>query len=685
MPRRSRSEAQHALRGRLPLWLALRTILARLAVTAITVSLSIYGIREMYAVLSLTTVTGLQWGFLVLFAINFCWIAFAQAAIGFFGGLLPSLRKPPIHEGELPMRTAILVPTYNEEPERIAAAVRIMSEGLAALEPGKFAFFILSDTNRVDALLQEESVFRTLAAQESDDCPIFYRHRYDNTERKAGNIADWVQRWGGAYDAMLVADADSVLSPEAMVCMARRLAASPGVGLIQTLPYIVRARSLYGRLQQFANQCYGPVYAHGLAYWHGWSSNYWGHNAIIRTRAFAEACGLPLLPGRPPLGGHVLSHDFIEAALLRRAGWGVRFDCDIRDSFEEAPPSLADVIVRDRRWCQGNLQHARFLTARGLTLSSRLHLLTGIVSYASAVFWLALVILGLAIALQANLVRPEYFARPALFPTWPVFDAERARWLFGVSMAVLLAPKWFGGVLAMLHPGRLRGFGGPLLLPLSLILEVALSALYAPILMLAQTRAVGLVLRGQDGGWLPQSRDDGSLSLGSAMRAHWMHTLAGVLLAAIAWLLNPELFFWLLPVAGGLALSIPLSWASGGTGVGSLLDRLGLLRAPEERRPCEVLDALNTELDAQRADSDASPGIMRLREDRALRDWHLAQLAPMQADSANPDFDASRITARWKVEHARDFTSLQDWLTEAEARALLNDRSGLQLALSIPA
>ncbi|MEO1081183.1 MAG: glucans biosynthesis glucosyltransferase MdoH [Pseudomonadota bacterium] len=685
MPRHAVGEVQRPLHGQPGPWMALRTVLARLFVAALTATVSVYGVREMYGVLSTSTITSLQWVFLVLFAINFCWIAyaFAQATLGFLAGLLPRLRPPPTYEGELPFRTAILMPVYNENPTRVAAALTVMRNGLASLEPGKFAFFILSDTNRADAWVQEEAVFHKLTRDGKVDCPVYYRHRKVNTERKAGNIADWVQRWGGDFEAMLVLDADSVISPESMVCMARRLAACPGLGLIQTLPDIVRARSLYGRLQQFANQCYGPVYARGLACWHGWSSSFWGHNAIIRTRAFAQSCGLPLLSGRPPLGGHVLSHDFIEAALLRRAGWGVRFDCDIPHSFEEAPPSLTDVIVRDRRWCQGNLQHSRFLLARGLTVSSRLQLLTGIMSYLSALFWLALVLLGLAIALQASLTRPEYFAEPALFPTWPVFDAERARWLFGISMAVLLAPKWYGGLLVMLHPRRLMAFGGPLLLPLSLLSEILLSALYAPILMLSQSRVVWLVLSGQDGGWQPQSRDDGALSLRTALRAHWLHTLIGAVLAGVAWLLNPELAFWLLPITAGLVLSVPLSWASGGAGFGGFLSYLGLLRAPGERRSVPVLERLKIALGQNSEAATAGSGLLRLSTDTELRDWHFAQLPATVATTTAGDFNARRVTALWKVRHEPDLATLEDWLSPEEELALLADRKGLGEALSM--
>ncbi len=684
MPRHPVHEKAAASIGPVPAWPALKTALARVFVALVTVLLGTYGIREMYAVLSTTSITPLQWAFLVVFAINFCWIAFAfaQALLGFLTSLLPRLQRPPEVSGELPFRTAILLPVYNESPRRIAAAIAVMRDGLLAKAPGRYAFFILSDSNRADTWLDEEAVFSALCQASPPDCPVYYRHRSDNTERKAGNIADWVQRWGGAYEAMIVLDADSVVSADALVTLTRRLAADPGLGLIQTLPYIVRAQSLYGRLQQFANQCYGPVYARGLAAWHGRSSNFWGHNAIIRTRAFAEAAGLPLLPGKPPFGGHVLSHDFIEAALLRRAGWGVRFDSDIAQSYEEAPPSLVDVLVRDRRWCQGNLQHSRFLLARGLSAASRVHLLTGIMSYLSAVFWLTLVLLGLAIALQASLVRPEYFAQPALFPTWPVFDAERARWLFGVSMAVILAPKWFGGVLALLHPRRLLGFGGPLLLPLSLLLETLLSALYAPILMLAQSRVVWSVLRGQDAGWQPQSRDDGALGIGTALRAHWAHTLFGATLAAIAWFIHPQLFLWLLPITAGLILSVPLSWLSGGATRGRLFDILGLLRAPGERRSPAVLSALRDALagQTQPATGHTAP-LTRLQQDAPLRHWHLAQLQPAQHLSDQDQqkkqhqahFHAPAVTAAWKAERAPNLQALETWLTADEQRALLAD------------
>lgn len=674
MPRQEIHEDRQTLRAKLR-WTDRMTILvARLFVAVLSIGLAAYGIWEMYGVLSTNSITSLQWLFLVLFALNFSWIsfAFAQASLGFLCGLLPRLRPPREHQGELPFKTAILIPVYNEEPVRIAAAVRAMRRGLGELAPDCFAFFILSDTNRAGEWLHEEATFHHLTGAADLSCPVYYRRRSHNSERKAGNIADWIQRWGGSYGAMTVLDADSIMSPEALITMSRRLAAAPGVGLIQTLPELIRARSLYGRLQQFANQCYGPIYARGFAAWHGLSSNFWGHNAIIRTHAFAEACGLPLLSGKPPFGGHILSHDFIEAALLRRAGWGVRFDCDITHSFEEAPPSLIDVLVRDRRWCQGNLQHGRLLFAKGFTPATRIHLFSGILSYISAVLWLALVMTGLAIAVQASLTRPEYFLQPSLFPTWPMFDAERALWLFCISMAVILVPKLFGGVLALLNPRRCICFGGPLLLTLSLLLEILLSALYAPILMLAQSHVVWSILRGRDAGWQPQSRDDGALEWRTALRAHLRHTVLGAVLAGIAWLLSPALFLWLLPISAGLLLTIPLSWMSGGDRRGRFFYLCGLLRAPQEKRPCDILKAVQQELDqAPESQSITSP-LLHLANNTTLCLWHLAQLPEPPLMLGRNNFQAAAVTALWKASHSDNLEELDNWLTTDERMVLLN-------------
>lgn len=646
-------------------------LIARLFIALLTAALTVFGIREMVAVLSVNHITGLQYVFLGLFAVNFAWISFAmaQAILGFLRHLAITVRPPSDPATELAFKTALLVPVYNEAPARVSASAAAMAEALARAAPGRFAVFILSDTNQSDAWIEEEATYSRAIAEAPALCPVHYRHRPDNSERKAGNIADWVTRWGAAFDAMVVLDADSLMDAETIISLVRRLEANPDLGLIQTLPAIVRGRSLFARLQQFANRCYGPIYGNGLAFWHGRSSNFWGHNAIIRVAAFAEAARLPMLAGKPPFGGHILSHDFAEAAFLRRAGWGVRIDTDLQGSYEEAPPSLIDVIVRDRRWCQGNLQHGRLLFARGFTACSRTHFLSGIFSYLSSPIWLLLVLTGLGLAIQAQIARPEYFTEPSLFPTWPAFDTERAIKLFVISMGVVLTPKVLAWLALMLNPRALMRFGGPVLLTAGVLWETVLSALYAPIMMLAQTRIVASVLFGGDSGWKPQRRDDGGMPFGQIARTHAWHTATGAVLAAVAWAIHTDLFWWLSPLTLGLVLSIPLSAASGSVALGRAARALGLGRTPEERALPPIMGDVEARLAGNPSCSDQRPALVRLRDDPRLAAWHLAQIAEVPPQDRPGD---QTLAALAKAQREPDPESLGDWLSAAQAMALLS-------------
>lgn len=679
MPRQPRHGNRQPTRVRAPLPRRISTVLARLVVFGATGLLSGYGIVEMYAVAATGGITPLQWLFLAAFSLTFAWIAFSacQAVAGFIRLIAADLLgSRSSHENQMPDRaaiqTAVLLPVYNEDAARIAAGVRAMAEGLADRAPGRFAFFLLSDTSDPESWIEEEVVFAGLIGAAPAGCPVFYRHRDDNNERKAGNIADWVTSWGGAYNAMIVLDADSLIAPETMIEMTRRLAAAPGVGLIQTLPGIIAGRSLFARLQQFANRCYGPIFGNGLAAWHGQGGNFWGHNAIIRTSAFAACCRLPHLAGDPPFGGDILSHDFVEAALLRRAGWGVRFDTDLRHSFEEAPPSLVDVMVRDRRWCQGNLQHSRMVTATGIPAASRLHMLSGIFGYLSAPVWLMLVALGLALAVQVALSGPDYFPGPTLFPIWPVFESERAIQLFILSMAVLLTPKLLGWLAATINLRRCRAFGGPVRLTLGVAAEIVLSALYAPVLMLVQTQFVWQVLRGADSGWKPQRRDDGELRMRDAFRIHSRHAAIGVLAAIGTWAIDSGLFHWTLPVAGALILSPVTSWLSGRKSAGLLLQRLGVLRTPEEsgHHAPEILGERRAYFGWAYALRPEQDCLSALAADPAFNAWHLMQRVERSEDAP---FDPARVIARAKAARETDPARLSRWLTPSEKRAFLQD------------
>lgn len=685
MPRQPQHARGMALRSG---WSAFRvwTWCMRIMLATATMALTTYGIYEMYAVLN-RSITAIQWLFLILFAINFTWISFAgvQALLGFLLLMMRDLRgRRRVSDQPPGIQTAVLVPVYNEDPDRVAAAIAAMSEGLADAAPGAFAFFILSDSNDPSAWINEEHTFRKLLATGNRHCPIYYRHRRHNNERKAGNIADWVMRWGGGYEAMLVLDADSIMAPATMIEMARRLEAEPGLGLLQTVPSIVWGNTLYARLQQFANRLYGPIFSHGLSIWHGEGSNFWGHNAIIRTSAFAASAHLPILTGEPPFGGHVISHDFIEAALLRRNGWGVKLATDLDHSFEEPPPSITDVMVRDRRWCQGNLQHSRFLFARGLALTNRLHILSGIMAYLSAVFWLLLVATGLLLAVQAEFTRPEYFIQPSLFPTWPVFDSERAINLFIVSMGIVLLPKFLGWCSAIINLRRCFQYGGPILVSTSVLVEILLSALVAPIMMLAQSRMVWEIFTGGDSGWKPQRRDDGSISFADACRRHRWHTLVGIIVSGLTFYLHHDLFLWTLPVTAGLMTSPLLSWVSGKRGPGQALKRLGILRTPEEKLPDSILTDVSRHLKAPSAQTpdDNCSAFTTLQRDPEFCAWHCAQLSNLAADQQR--FDPLLVLAAAKAERSSSLASLEAWLTTAERMALLNNAELIRQVINHP-
>ncbi len=259
------------------------------------------------------------------------------------------------------------MPIYNEDPARTTAALYAMAEALAQIDAARhFEIAIISDSTNADAWISESLAVDQLRRDLRETMPVWYRRRWHNTGRKAGNVEDFVKRWGARYDYMIVLDADSIMAPQTLVALVSRMQADPQLGILQTVPMLIGHWSLFSRIQQFAGRVYGSLIGRGVAAWSGNEGNFWGHNAIIRVAAFAQACGLPQLPGRRPFGGHVLSHDFVEAALMRRAGWKVRMAPDLGGSWEESPPSLVDIAIRDRRWAQGNLQHSKIVGAKGL-------------------------------------------------------------------------------------------------------------------------------------------------------------------------------------------------------------------------------------------------------------------------------------------------------------------------------
>lgn len=506
------------------------------------------------------------------------WLAFGflSATAGFVVAF-PARRSPvPAPVAGTRSRTAILLPVYNEDPGLVLACVQAMAEdvrdvGLAE----RCDFFILSDTRDVAVAGAEAVGLLRVRGRLAGGPRIYYRRREHNTDRKAGNIGEWVETHGGAYDYMLVLDADSLMSGETVAELIVRMEADPALGLLQTVPRIVNAATPFARLQQFANRLYGPIFARGQEWWSGAEGNYWGHNAIIRTAAFAACARLPHLSGPRPFGGHIMSHDFVEAALLRRGGWAVRTLTSLAGSYEESPPTLLDTAARDRRWCQGNMQHIRVLRSAGLHWVSRLHLICGVLAYVAPLLWLALLVSGAMV-----------------WPAQHVTVGSRAYvcilGLFAMSLGLLAAPKAMALVLALRDADVRRGFGGASRLVLGVVAEIVGALLVTPVMMVMQSVAVVEVLLGRDSGWAAQHRQGVALSRREAWRAHGGHVALGALGAVGAFFLSHEVLLWTSPVFLSLTLSALLSVRTSRRLSGEP-SREPLFQTPEDADPPPVL------------------------------------------------------------------------------------------------
>ncbi|MCE1235735.1 MAG: glucans biosynthesis glucosyltransferase MdoH [Hyphomicrobiales bacterium] len=650
-----------------------KTGLVRVFVFGLGFLISAYGVREMIGVVSAGGIVGLEWPLILFFGLTFSWIALSAASgiAGFVAGFFE--RRPKDLDRPLTTTTALVMPVYNESPARTIGALEAMAEEIIELGAGdRFEIFVCSDTTDQTAWVEEELAIDRLRRRLGERMAVWYRRRHKNVARKAGNIQDFVTRWGGRYEQMLILDADSLMMGSTLITLARLMEDDPKAGIIQTLPVIVNRNTLFARLQQFAGRIYGPVIARGLAAWHGRDGNYWGHNAIIRTKAFAEACGLPDLPGRKPFGGHVMSHDFVEAALIRRGGWGVYMAPWLEGSYEESPPSLLDVAMRDRRWAQGNLQHMALLGTKGLVWPSRVHFATGIMSYLASPIWLMLLLVGLALALQAKFIRPEYFSKEfSLYPAWPRFDSERALSLFVVTMGVLLLPKVLGVIESLIRGRVRRRSGGGVAILVGMVLETLISALVAPVMMLLQSRHVTEILLGRDSGWKTQRRDDGGIPLAEVIRHHWQHAGIGVVMTLAAYVISPAILAWMSPTVIGLILAVPLSWASGSLAAGLALKKMHLLLIPEETDPPTILGRAHAaQTLAEKELPEVEDGLTSVVENPHARavHAHMHLPAPLRA-RGKPELEP--VLAAAKIAEATNFGEVLAWLGPKERMAVL--------------
>jgi len=505
--------------------------------------------------------------------------------------------------------TAIVFPICNENTVRVYEGLRATYESLERTgELERFDFFILSDSTVPDKWVEEERRWCDLVRELDALGRIYYRRRLDNEGSKSGNVRDFLNAWGRRYRYFMVCDADSVMRGETVVDLVKLMEVHPGVGLIQTVPALVNAESVFGRIQQFANRLYAPLFIAGLNYWALDFGNYWGHNALIRTEPFMQFCDLPQLPGRRPFGGQILSHDFVEAALLSRENWGIWFAYDLEGSYEEAPQGIIENARRERRWCQGNLQHGMVLFAKGLRGVSRLHLVLGICGYLAGPLWLLfLITFNWIYWYQKNSGLSDI--------TLPAFNPYLANWsgtahallVFVICMVVIMLPKALALIDLAFDWQRRRAFGGLARTTLGVVGETIFSTLHAPLLMLWHTHFVITNLLGVSVGWAPQKRAADGAAWVSAVRRHWWHTLVGLIWGAFMWQLDRTLFWWFTPVLAGMALSIPLSVFTSRRSLGARLRKMDFFLTPEETAPPLELVALRARLKVCEITEDTTP------------------------------------------------------------------------------
>lgn len=574
-------------------------------------------------------------------------------------------------------RTAILIPVYNEPVDRIFAGLYAVYRSVQ--QTGRldlFDFFILSDTNIPDKWVEEEAAWRDLCLATGARDRIFYRNRRANIKRKSGNIADFCRRWGYNYRYMIVFDADSVMTGKTLLRLVAAMEKEPDIGILQTVPGALNAKTFFARLQQFASRLYGPMFSAGLHFWQLGDAQYWGHNAIIRVEPFMKHCALPTLSGKPPLGGEILSHDFVEAALMRRAGWGVWLAYDLEGSYEELPPNLLEELKRDRRWCQGNMQHLRLLFTKGLYPAHRALFLGGAMVYVSGLLWFFFLVMSTAEAIYEALVPPVYFpANHVLFPRWPVWNPGWAITL-AISTAILLfVPKLLAVCMASVKPGRAKEFGGVPRLWASAVTEALLSALLAPIRMIFHSKFVFVILCGREVGWNPQRRSSEGTTWLEALRFHGTGMAMGLVWSLVVLATNPSFFWWLTPILLSLVLSVPLSVLSSRPSAGKKARRLGLFLTPGEIAPPRELRWIESYMQQYPTSSPCLPwakgqGFALAVADPRVHALHLSLLRKERTYS--PEIFSRRRELREKA-----LALGPEGLSDAEKKELLCDPASL--------
>ena len=526
---------------------------------------------------------------LTLFVLLFGWVTagFVTALMGLWVQWRPDVHALSIDSVkgqhlDREARTAIIMPICNEPAGPVFAGLRATCESLAESDGAAlFDVYVLSDTYDPAMRTQEFAAWSALQEQLGDRCRLYYRLRQHRTRRKAGNVADFCRRWGSNYRYMVVLDADSVMTGDTITTLVRLMEANPKAGIIQTAPRACGVETLHARAQQFAGRVVGRLFTAGMQFWQLGESHYWGHNAIIRVEPFIKHCALAKLPGTGGLSGEILSHDFVEAALMRRAGYYTWLTTDLEGSYEQQPSNLMEELQRDRRWCQGNLMNARLITEPGFQSVHRAMLVTGAMAYVSAPLWLAF----LLISLSLRLLEP-HSATAHLFSWLGMSSTLELLWVFTLGM--LFLPRMLA-VATIIRKGEQGTYGGSMALMKSSVFEAVLSAVQAPIRMIAHTLFVLTALTGLNLDWKSPMREAHSILWGDALR-RFMPVMLAVTAGLVATFATyRDAVWWLLPVGLPLLFAAPLTVFTSESRLGLFLRRHRWLLTPEERTMPAVL------------------------------------------------------------------------------------------------
>jgi membrane glycosyltransferase len=528
---------------------------------------------------------------LVLFLAGLPWtlMGFWNSVIGFAilrlvrdpaGYTNPCLADTPA-ESPIVARTALCLAIRHEDVGLVMARLETMIDSLEATPwADRFSFHVLSDSSRPEIAGAEERAFAALRLRHPRPGFLHYRRRAANTGFKAGNLREFAQRTRGNFDDMIVLDADSLMSAAAMLRLVRVMQAHPQLGILQTLVVGQPAKSAFTRIFQFGMRHGMRTHTVGIAWWQGPSGPYWGHNAIIRLEPFLAHCHLPVLPGRPPLGGPVLSHDQVEAALMRAAGYEVRVIADEFESWEENPPTFPDFIKRDLRWCQGNLQYLKLVASLRLRPMGRFQLVSAIMMYLGAPLWLVMLAAGLGVALlRAGSVG-------STFPTDLAFA------LYFGMLAIGFAPRLLGVLDILLRPGQWARYGGALRLLAGSLTDALFTMLIGPLIMIAQARFLAGLIFGQRIIWEAQKRQGQRISVLEAWRGLWPQMVFGGLFAGVLAIVAPGALPWAAPTLVACALAIPFTCITAGKALGQWMVRRRLCAVPDEYEPSPVLRRL---------------------------------------------------------------------------------------------